>query len=170
MALRRGSHELGRDPDCTYAIEGDATIGRRHARVDVDADRGRVAIVDLGSRNGTFVNGRPTEGDVALTEGDVLCVGKTVLMLRSVRPMPRPSSDRSTGTVPFNRPPPPPDLQFDAPFMVDVPTTHRSRTPMQLGAIILPIVMGVLFWQLFGQVYMLLFTLLSPAILIWTRV
>ena len=72
--------------------------------------------------------------------------------------------------MPFNRPPPPPDLQFDAPLMVDVPTTHRSRTPMQLGAIILPIVMGVLFWQLFGQVYMLLFTLLSPAILIWTRV
>jgi two-component system, NtrC family, response regulator AtoC len=48
-----GSVVLGRDTDCDLQL-CTGSVSRRHARIDMRGDHG--AIVDLGSRNGTFVN------------------------------------------------------------------------------------------------------------------
>ena len=57
--LTEGSHCLGRDTDaCDVALEH-ASCSRRHARLAVDA-RGGVLLEDLGSAQGTFLDGAST--------------------------------------------------------------------------------------------------------------
>ena len=64
---------LGRDVLAALGAGADTTVSRRHARVEtVD---GRLHIVDLGSRNGTLLNGVRVEGQAALQAGDVVEVG-----------------------------------------------------------------------------------------------
>ena len=72
-----GTAELGRE--AALRLE-DPLISRRHARLTA-TEHGAV-VEDLGSRNGTFVNGQPVTGPSALRAGDTLQVGTTVLKLR----------------------------------------------------------------------------------------
>jgi pSer/pThr/pTyr-binding forkhead associated (FHA) protein len=70
----------GRDADLVLA---DELVSRRHARV---TPGGSGAVVeDLGSRNGTFVNGDLVNGPTRLVPGDQLQLGVTLVELRSAR-------------------------------------------------------------------------------------
>ena len=70
---------LGRSaPEDEGRLGGDPKISRRHARVSRGAD-GRLAIEDLGSANGTFVNDEQIDGPRTLEVGDVIRLGRTVL-------------------------------------------------------------------------------------------
>jgi pSer/pThr/pTyr-binding forkhead associated (FHA) protein len=46
---------LGRSPSCELHLSGDATVSRQHCLVELDGEGAWVR--DLGSRNGTHVNG-----------------------------------------------------------------------------------------------------------------
>ncbi|MCA9652061.1 MAG: response regulator [Myxococcales bacterium] len=71
---------LGRGKDCN-AVISDAGISRRHALVSRDS-QGRYVVEDLGSRNGTRVNGERIEGSRVLEFGDEISLGeRTVLAL-----------------------------------------------------------------------------------------
>jgi pSer/pThr/pTyr-binding forkhead associated (FHA) protein len=59
-------------------LGGDPKISRRHARLSRGAD-GRLAVEDLGSANGTFVNDEQIRAARVLEPGDVVRVGRTVL-------------------------------------------------------------------------------------------
>lgn len=61
---------------------GDESVSARHARVDWD-DRG-FSVTDLGSRNGTFLNGRRIEASSGLKVGDIVQVGSHLLQLKEV--------------------------------------------------------------------------------------
>jgi transcriptional regulator with GAF, ATPase, and Fis domain len=69
---------LGRDTPLFSAGLKDATISRRHA--EIRAHHGRFRLCDLGSRNGSFVNGQRITGDHALDPGDVVRIGATLLV------------------------------------------------------------------------------------------
>ncbi len=70
-----GSATLGRDPT-NEVVLSDAGISWRHARIE---DRGDAwAIVDLGSTNGTVVNGE-RRAETVLSHGDKVVLGRTVL-------------------------------------------------------------------------------------------
>jgi pSer/pThr/pTyr-binding forkhead associated (FHA) protein len=78
--------EIGRDPSTNLALDDDQA-SRRHARVSA---QGELAMVeDLGSTNGTFVNGQPIEGPRALRPGDRIRVGLTVIELRTAQDVQR---------------------------------------------------------------------------------
>jgi len=66
---------LGRDPlaDVRFDAEADLDASTKHAAVVLSGDG--YAVRDVGSRNGTFVNGHRVEGDIALTDGDVIRCG-----------------------------------------------------------------------------------------------
>ncbi len=64
---------IGRMPDCAVPLS-DPQVSRQHAEVR-RAERG-YHVVDLGSTNGTTVNGVPAR-DQALVDGDVIVVGAT---------------------------------------------------------------------------------------------
>jgi predicted component of type VI protein secretion system len=58
---------IGRDEDCDLMIP-DRQVSRRHARVRLE--EGRCFLEDLGSKNGTFVNGQELVGPYLLQDGD----------------------------------------------------------------------------------------------------
>src|SRR6516164_4565967 len=60
---------VGRSPDCGVCLTA-PFISRRHCALFERA--GRFWVRDLGSRNGTFLNGKPVQGDQPLRDGDRL--------------------------------------------------------------------------------------------------
>jgi sigma-B regulation protein RsbU (phosphoserine phosphatase) len=78
---------LGRHPDCDVVIES-AAVSRQHAQI-LRMD-GTFFIEDLGSRNGTFVNGQLVQGRQRLADGDRIRVCEVALQFidasSSVRP------------------------------------------------------------------------------------
>jgi diguanylate cyclase (GGDEF)-like protein len=68
---------IGRDPGAALRLPDDESVSRKHARVTAtQAEEGGVQIADLGSANGTFVDGeRVTER--VLKEGAKIRVGQT---------------------------------------------------------------------------------------------
>ena len=66
---------VGRAPGCTVLLD-DPTVSSRHARLSPQG--GRLVLDDLGSRNGTLVNGRRVKGPTELSPGDRLGVGPNV--------------------------------------------------------------------------------------------
>src|SRR5919107_2274232 len=72
---------LGREGNTNLVLR-DAKASRRHASLKVLPD-GRAELTDLGSRNGTFVNGQQLTGSVILNGGEEIRIGDTVL--RAVR-------------------------------------------------------------------------------------
>ncbi len=67
---------LGRDQSEVGRLRGDPRLSRRHARVFLD-DTGRPTVEDLGSTNGTWVNGERLTGPRMLSTGDELRAGQT---------------------------------------------------------------------------------------------
>jgi len=74
--LPPGEHVIGRDPAAAIWVES-SLVSRHHARILVTASA--VTVEDLGSRNGTSVNGRPADPRVPLASGDEILVGQTRL-------------------------------------------------------------------------------------------
>src|SRR3954468_22887763 len=72
---------LGRGATDTVARFGDdPLVSRRHAKVSRGAS-GQLAVEDLGSANGTFVNDERIEGARTLALGDLVRVGHTVFQV-----------------------------------------------------------------------------------------
>src|SRR5215213_5284007 len=69
---------IGRSTPGLGSLGGDSEISRVHARVFHDPS-GRLMVEDLGSTNGTFVNGNRVSGQQALNPGDQVRVGQTTL-------------------------------------------------------------------------------------------
>src|SRR5918994_6252890 len=72
---------LGRE-DAGLTID-DEEISRRHAVVR--PGEGGIEIEDLGSTNGTFVNGSRIEGPTRLAGGDTVKLGRSVLEVEGAR-------------------------------------------------------------------------------------
>jgi hypothetical protein len=68
---------LGREHGSADLVIDDPGVSRQHARVL--PDNGSVIVEDLGSSNGTYVNGERIAGPVELGAGDEVQVGATVL-------------------------------------------------------------------------------------------
>lgn len=68
---------LGRSPSCEIPLE-DHKVSRRHAKIEVKDGQARVT--DLGSRNGTVVNGEKIEAEAILLPGDRVQVGETTAL------------------------------------------------------------------------------------------
>jgi diguanylate cyclase (GGDEF)-like protein len=77
ISLAGGGVTIGRGTDCAIRLD-DSLASRLHARV-LSAAGGQIyCIQDLGSTNGTFVNGQVVEDPYALQDGDKIRVGRHV--------------------------------------------------------------------------------------------
>jgi hypothetical protein len=76
-----GPTVVGREASAAIRLEGDDFVSARHARLEPRLDG--VWIEDLGSTNGTFVDGARIEGARRLQKGDVIRIGSTELRLES---------------------------------------------------------------------------------------
>jgi FHA domain len=77
--LDRVDVTIGRGGQNDVALEGDEFASARHARIEPRADG--IWVQDLGSTNGTFVNGIRIGERRRLEPGDVVRVGETDLRL-----------------------------------------------------------------------------------------
>lgn len=78
--LAGGMIMIGRGADCQLLLDDDY-VSTRHARV-VPGENG-VYIEDLGSTNGTYVNGIRITAPTTITLQDTVRIGKTVLKLET---------------------------------------------------------------------------------------
>lgn len=80
LRLAQKSSSLGRSADNTFQIH-DSTVSRRHALITVDTSAA-AWLMDLGSTNGTFVNGRriPMHTPVQIGDGSRIQLGSATLL------------------------------------------------------------------------------------------
>jgi serine phosphatase RsbU (regulator of sigma subunit) len=82
--LEPGSYSVGRNPDSNFFIN-DKTVSREHARFEV-LDQEKCRVTDLGSRNGTVVNGRRIEKAADLKIGDLVMFGQVEFKVSTGEP------------------------------------------------------------------------------------
>lgn len=83
LPLLDGEHVAGRGDECELMIDA-VTVSRRHARITVRA--GAATIEDLGSTNGTSVNGVRISTSTALADGTLIALGTAQLVVRKRDP------------------------------------------------------------------------------------
>jgi DNA-binding CsgD family transcriptional regulator len=84
VALEAGRLTLGADPANDLPLAADSTLSRLHAVLE--RYEAGWCVRDLGSRNGTFVNGQRIWSERSLRPGDELRVGATRLVYRGEEP------------------------------------------------------------------------------------
>ena len=89
---------VGRSSDLDMVLV-EEMVSRRHAHIEMRS--GVVQVEDLGSTNGTFVNGERVQ-KASLTEGDRLLIGTSILKLVAVDDVP-PGSRRNLQKVAFGK-------------------------------------------------------------------
>ena len=78
--LRDGENVIGRDPSSVIVLDA-LRVSRHHARILVGEEA--AVLEDLGSKNGTLLNGRAVTAATPLAEGDAIEIGGVVLIFRS---------------------------------------------------------------------------------------
>lgn len=80
--LPEGITQVGRADENDIVLSGDL-VSRKHCRIHVSGEG--VRFEDLGSRNGTKLNGEAVQGTLELQSGDVVGIGENSLALRKLR-------------------------------------------------------------------------------------
>jgi predicted component of type VI protein secretion system len=150
---------VGRDATNEITIN-DAEISRRHARLTFQG--GKYVLEDLGSTNGTFVNGQRLAGPRVLKAGEVVQFGEQIMLVFEATTIdagatmvsPRASSAVPSAPRPLTPPPPPAEYVGSMPASpapaVDVaPAKKTNLTPIIIGVVVLFCIcacVGTLWW------------------------
>lgn len=78
--LKSGRYRIGRHEENDIFLN-DLTVSRSHAEIEITGSE--AIIKDLGSLNGTFVNGSIIEKPTPLKDGDVVQIGRFKLLFRT---------------------------------------------------------------------------------------
>ncbi|MBL8185206.1 MAG: FHA domain-containing protein, partial [Blastocatellia bacterium] len=71
--LGSGVATIGRAPDNSVSFPDDSNVSRNHVEIEQRGDY--YCLVDLGSSNGTTVNGQRVEGEIYLWDGAKILLG-----------------------------------------------------------------------------------------------
>ena len=140
---------IGRDSSNGVAID-DAEVSRRHARLTFQG--GKFVIEDLGSTNGTFVNGQRLAGPAVLRPGDVVSLGEQIVLMYDAISMDAGAtlaavrkSSRPTPVAPQAAAPAPAPVYASPPA---APAQKSNATPIIIGvaALFFLCACGAFFW------------------------
>jgi len=154
----------GPTPGATYPLEGDqltigrdsnngvvindSEISRKHARLTFQG--GKYVLDDLGSTNGTFVNGQRLVGPVVLKSGDVVSLGEQIVLMFDVLSVDAGAtviSSRKSAPAPVV--PPPAPVAAPPPPSYSTPLTPAKRNNTLLyvigGLVVLCVCVGVVY-------------------------
>jgi len=101
--LQKSEIYIGRDPSNDLVI-GDAEVSRKHARLIWQS--GGYILEDLGSTNGTYLNGQRLLGPHVMRPGEVIQLGENVTLVFEA--LYDPNATRLSPAVAAYQPPPPP--------------------------------------------------------------
>jgi len=79
--LADGVTTVGRQDDCQLRIKS-SQVSRKHC--ELFEKKGMLLVKDLGSSNGTFVNGKRVQGQQVLEPGDELTIGQVLLKVSKI--------------------------------------------------------------------------------------
>lgn len=82
IAVEPGEYVIGRDPSCNIVVDLDL-VSRRHAILIVNYHD--VVVEDLGSVNGTYINGKKIEGAARLWPGQKIRIAASTIEIRRVK-------------------------------------------------------------------------------------
>jgi hypothetical protein len=129
---------IGRDSSSAIAIN-DAEVSRKHARLNFQG--GKYVIEDLGSTNGTFVNGQRLVSPVVLKSGDVVSLGEQIVLMYEAlaadigetvisarKSVPRPAPAAVAASVPASQPPPTQQQYYAPPIPPAAPAGRRMNS------------------------------------------
>jgi pSer/pThr/pTyr-binding forkhead associated (FHA) protein len=89
LVFPRGSYVFGRGAEC-HIRPNSEWVSRQHCQLLVTSEA--ASIRDLGSRNGTLINGQRVMGERGLADGDQIQIGPLVFEVQLERqPSPRPA-------------------------------------------------------------------------------
>lgn len=74
-AVPRSTCRIGQDPTNDIVISGDDGVARFHAQITFDEKESEYVLRDLGTRDGTFLNGLQVHLDQAIFGGDQIKIG-----------------------------------------------------------------------------------------------
>ena len=147
---------IGRDSTNEIVIN-DAEISRRHARLTFQG--GKYVLEDLGSTNGTFVNGQRLAGPRVLKTGEVVSFGEQIVLVfesSTFDPAATVASPRAAAVPSVSRPvtPPPSPAEYagnvpSSPVQAPpVPAKRTNMTPIIIGvgALAFLCLCGIFFW------------------------
>src|SRR3954468_18589079 len=173
LRIRAGRWSIGRDASNAIALD-DETISRTHCALEVD-DHGAGTVTDLGSANGTYVDGAEATAAVEIAAGTVVQAGAVAFELRVA------ADDRPlgldlrrhigpSGAIAFNRPPR--LASAPAPAPVEVPSEPGDPPPAHFSIASTggPLSLAVVMVAITRSIRFALFSLLSPLIGIGTYV
>ncbi|MBN2118417.1 MAG: FHA domain-containing protein [Anaerolineales bacterium] len=157
FALEGDQMTIGRD-STTEIVINDAEVSRRHARLTFQG--GKYVLEDLGSTNGTFVNGQRLSGPRVLKPGEVISFGEQIMLVFeavNLDPGATMVSQRAAPASAAPRPmpaPPPPPAQYAgsmpaSPAPIDAAPRRQNLVPIFIGVgvvLLLCVCGGVLWW------------------------
>lgn len=126
---------IGRSAGNNDIVVNDVNVSRNHLQIIQD-DNGNYSVVDMGSTNGTYVNGKRISGEVRLQPGDQVLIGSTMLPWESYF---------------AGAPAPQPAMAAQAAPRDDAPKHNLTWLYFVIGGILLMIVAGVVIWLVFGK-------------------
>ncbi|MEU9031426.1 FtsK/SpoIIIE domain-containing protein [Streptomyces sp. NPDC048383] len=131
--LHPGAIRIGRSADADVPLD-DPDVSRLHCAVTVMAD-GRVAVADLGSTNGTTLDGTPVgPRPVALAPGALLRIGESTLRLARGGPAPLAVVPDLEGHLSLTRPTDGREPEPTPPPTPDAGTSAAPREPAPYAA------------------------------------
>ncbi|MCP4569627.1 MAG: SpoIIE family protein phosphatase [FCB group bacterium] len=95
--LEPGKYSIGRKTTCDFVID-DKTVSRKHAELEISPDLRECFLTDLGSHNGTMINGSPLTDRKNVAAGDHIQFGQTEFKI----------STDETSTITSSKSPPTP--------------------------------------------------------------
>ena len=175
FVLRGGSVSVGRSSHADIVL-GDPSVSRRHAVVTLDRDGAVTVTADAAASNGVTIDDSPVvpAEPVGLRVGSVLALGGTRAVVRPFERRRADHLDRPDGLrfgVDFHRTPyRPPVVRDRKPKPVGPIPKRPEPRRLQLIAVVAPLIAGVAMYAMTGQAQFLLFTLISPVVMVGTAV
>ena len=164
--LAPGRHTLGRSGAATISLT-DPTLSRVHAMLDVTG--AGVSVSDCGSTNPGTVGGRRVGAKpIALQPNDSVHLGQTRFEIRTPTELPATVRPDDQGHLIVHRPPRRPAPAEPPPVAFPVAPTESSPTRLPWLALALPLVLAGLMAAVLRSPTMLLFGLMSPALVLGT--
>jgi predicted component of type VI protein secretion system len=129
---------IGRDANNGVAIN-DAEVSRKHSRLTFQG--GKYVLEDLGSTNGTFVNGQRLAGPVVLKAGDVVSLGEQIVLMYdaintdtgATIAVSRKSARVEPPQAQYAAPAPQQQYASSAPVSTPLPARKSNMTPLLIG-------------------------------------
>lgn len=167
IPLGPGNHVVGRDPGAAVHLP-DPSVSQLHAQIAI-GDFG-IHVADMGSTNGTYVDGVRLTEPVAVGPGQVIEIGGVPVTVEPRSSRRAASVGYADGRVLFNRSPRV-HRPFDPPrIAVPAPPDKPDKAKFPVAAAVVPLLLGVVMWLVMKQLMFLLFMLMSPVMLVFSMV